>query len=155
VSNEPKKTALWERAKGLWIKHEEIIRYLIVGGLTTGLNAVVYWVALLLLRGIPSDYQIANAIAFFIAVIFAYFANKKAVFRSQTSGKLDTAREAGSFFMMRLISYGVEVGLLELLIRVWHVDEMLAKIPVMTIIVVLNYVFSKLYIFRQPKEAAE
>jgi len=147
-----KLTELWTKQ---WTKHEEIIRYIIVGGLTTGLNAAIYWITLPLLRGIPGDYHIANTIAFVIAVIFAYFANKKAVFRSQTSGRLDAAREAGSFFLMRLISYGVEVGLLELLVKRWHVDEMLAKIPLMVIIVALNYVFSKLFIFRKPKACKE
>ena len=136
----------------LWTKHEELIRYIIVGGLTTLLNAAVYW----LLSGVFSvHYQIANAIAFVIAVVFAYIANKKAVFHTKTEDALDTAREAGSFFLMRLISYGVEAGLLELLVKGLSVDELLAKIPVMVIIVILNYVFSKLYIFRKPKAHKE
>ena len=136
----------------LWTKHEELFRYIIVGGLTTVLNAAVYW----LLSGVFSlHYQLANAIAFVVAVVFAYIANKKAVFHTKTTDALDTAREAGSFFLMRLISYGVEAGLMALMVEVWRVDELLAKLPVIMLIVVLNYVFSKLYIFRKPKACKE
>jgi len=141
--------------KRLWEKYEELIRYVIVGGLTTALNYGVYAVAFLLLRGIPADYQIANTIAFVVAVLFAYFANKKAVFHSKTSGALDAAREAGSFFLLRLASYGVEVGLMALMVGVFRMHELLAKLPVNVLIVVVNYVFSKLFIFRKPKEAVE
>jgi len=153
MSDGQKKASLFDIVKNLWIKHEEIIRYIIVGGITTALNYGVYAVAFLLLQGVPADYQIANTIAFVVAVVFAYIANKKAVFHSKTSGALDTAREAGSFFLMRLVSYGVEIGLMALMVEVLHINELLAKLPVNVLIVVLNYIFSKLYIFRKPKEA--
>jgi len=155
MSNERKSNSIWELIKRLWIQYEELIRYIIVGGLTTGLNYAAYVLLFLLLQGVPGDYQIANAIAFVIAVIFAYFANKKAVFHTETRDARDAAREAGSFFLMRLLSYGMEAGLLELLVKGWGVHELIAKIPVGVLVVLLNYVFSKLFIFRKPKENKE
>jgi len=153
-----KNAGLWQRLSELYKKNEQLIRYLIVGGLTTALNYAVYAAVFLLIRGTPADYQIANAAAFVVAVAFAYFANKKAVFFSKTTGARDTAREAGSFFLMRLISYGVEAGLMALLVGVLRVGELVAKVPVNVVIVLLNYVFSKLFIFRgpgKPEGAAE
>jgi putative flippase GtrA len=155
MKNKMQKATFTDTILRLWKKYEELIRYIVVGGLTTALNYGVYAVAFLLLRGIPGDYRIANTIAFVAAVLFAYFANKKAVFHSKTSGALDAAREAGSFFLMRLASYGVEFGLMELMVRVLHIDELLAKLPVNVLIVALNYVFSKLFIFRKPKEVTK
>lgn len=129
-------------------KHEEIIRYLVVGGLTT----LISFGTQAFCAGILGWHVTVNTIVAFIpAVTFAYFANKHAVFHSQTTGASDATREAGSFFLMRFISLGVEAGLLTLLVTQWHVAELVAKIPVNIVIVLLNYVFSKLFIFRKPQ----
>ena len=149
---------LWRRLMDLCKKYEQMIRYLVVGGLTTAINYAVSAGVYLLIRGTPADYQIANGAAFVAAVIFAYFANKRAVFYSKTRGALDTAREAGSFFLMRIISYGMEAGMLALAVDVLYIHFLVAKIPVNVFIVLINYVFSKLFIFRgsgKPEDAAE
>jgi len=155
VSDERKKGPVWDMVKNLWKKYEELIRYIIVGGMTTLLSVGLFALAFLLLEEVAGAYLIATTISFAIAVVFAYFANKKAVFHTKTSGARDTAREAGSFFLMRLISYGIDMGMMVLLVEVWHVNELIAKIPVTALIVLLNYVFSKLYIFRKPQKSAE
>jgi len=149
-ANKKQPETLWRRLVGLCKKYEQVIRYIIVGGLTTVINYAVYAAVFLLIKGAPEDYQIANGIAFVASVAFAYIANKKAVFHSKTSDALDTAREAGSFFLMRLVSYGLEAGMMALMVRVLRMDELVAKIPANFLIVLTNYVFSKLFIFRSP-----
>lgn len=129
-------------------KYEEIIRYLVVGGLTTLISFGTQAFCAEILRW---HVTVNTIVAFIPAVTFAYFANKHAVFHSQTTGASDTTREAGSFFLMRVISLVVEAGLLTLLVTQWHVAELVAKIPVSIVIVLLNYVFSKLFIFRKPQ----
>ena len=152
MNGEQKSGSLQNLLAGLLRKNEEMLRYLIVGALTTLLNYAVYAGTFLLAKGLPGDYQIANTVSFLVAVVFAYFANKKAVFRTVTSGAADALREAGFFFVMRLVSFGFDVGMMALLVDVWRADELLAKIPVVFVIVLLNYVFSKLYIFRKPED---
>ncbi len=145
--------SLWQRLLGLDKQHEEMIRYLVVGGLTTLINYGVFALCLLLLEGKSYDYIVANAVAFVVAVVFAYYANKHAVFHSKTVDRRDALREAGSFFMMRGISFALETGLLALCVDVLHIYELVAKIPINVVIVLLNYVFSKLFIFRKASKA--
>jgi putative flippase GtrA len=148
---------LWKQVFALCKKHEEIIRYLVVGGLTTALSIGAYALALHLLKGMglaDAAPYIANIFSFVVAVTFAYFANKLAVFRSETTDRRDTAREAGSFFLMRLVSLGFEQGGLWLLLHL-GVGDLIAKIPLQVIVVLLNYVFSKLFIFRKPATEEE
>lgn len=141
--------ALWSWGLTLWGKYEKL-RYLVVGGLTTVLNYAVYAACLWLFPG-KYDYIIATAVSFVAAVIFAYYANKNMVFHAKTESKEDALREAGSFLVMRLISFGFELAAMWLLVDVLRVNKWVAKLPVNVIIVVLNYVFSKLFIFRKPE----
>ncbi len=133
----------------LWHKYEKL-RYLVVGGLTTVLNYAVYAACLWLFAG-KYDYIFATTISFIAAVIFAYYTNKHMVFQAKTASKEDALREAGSFLMMRLVSFGFELAAMWLLVDVLHMNKWLAKLPVNIIIVILNYVFSKLFIFRKQK----
>ena len=152
MSEEQKNGSLWNQLIGLCKKYEEMIRYIIVGGLTTALNYAVYAVCLLALEGKDYDYIVGTAAAFVVAVAFAYVANKYAVFHTKTADRRDAMREAGSFFLMRAISFAVELGLMALCVDALHFGKWISKIPVNVLIVLLNYVFSKLYIFRKPEE---
>ena len=145
-----KPSGLWATAMYYYKKHEEIIRYLVVGGLTTLLNMVAYAAGIWILG--EELYLVSQVVAFIIAVIFAYYANKHAVFHTKTESKQDAAREAGSFFLMRIISFALETLLLWLLVDMLHMHSLIAKIPVSVIVIVLNYIFSKLFIFRSAAE---
>ncbi|EAE3482115.1 TPA: cell wall teichoic acid glycosylation protein GtcA, partial [Listeria monocytogenes] len=72
-----------------------IFMYLIMGGFTTIINIVTFWLCTYILNW---DYRIANTIAFIASVLFAYFSNKKFVFDSYTPTWKDRLREASSFF---------------------------------------------------------
>ncbi len=144
-----KQPSLWNKLKALYSKHEQIIRYLVVGGLTTVISYAVYALCLLLIDGTPYDYEISTAVSFVAAVIFAYFANKHAVFKSETKDRRDAMREVGSFFLMRAISFAFELGMMKLAVDVLHINKWIAKLPVNVVIVLVNYMFSKLFIFRK------
>ena len=145
-----KSSGLWGTAVHFYKKHEEIIRYLVVGGLTTLLNIVVFAIGVLITG--ESSYMAWQVIAFIVAVIFAYYANKHAVFHSKTESRQDAAREAGSFFLMRIISFGLETLMLWLLVDKMGVLSIIAKVPITFIVIVLNYIFSKMFIFRNAED---
>lgn len=117
-------------------------RYLIVGLLTTGLNILVYQVGLW--SGI--GYLASTTIAFILAVIFAFWANKLYVFK--VLGNKGIVKEVTLFIGSRLSTFGVETVGLILLIEGLKIDEMISKIVMNIVVIVLNYVLSKFFIFK-------
>lgn len=142
--------------KKLFNKYREIIVYVIFGGLTTLVNYLIYFP----LRHFDVNYVLATTIAWAGAVLFAYVVNKIFVFKSRERG-LRALREFLLFVGARVFSYGAEVFIMYMFIDVMHIDsfvwrempvgELIAKTVAQVIIVILNYVFSKLVIFRKKK----
>ena len=89
-------------------KYREIILYLVFGGLTTLVNYAALWLFYDLLRIRVLDALGANALAWVVAVLFAFVTNKLYVFESRSTDKATLARESVSFFLSRLVSLGVE-----------------------------------------------
>ena len=116
--------------KELLMKYKEIIMYLVFGVLTTVVNIVVYFLSAELLH---INYLISNALAWFLSVLFAYITNRKYVFESSSQNIL---KEAVSFFSSRLAT-----GILDMVLMIVNV-----------IVVVLNYVLSKLVVFKGDKQ---
>ncbi|HHQ0973818.1 TPA: GtrA family protein, partial [Listeria innocua] len=90
-----------------------ILMYLIMGGFTTLINIVTFWLCTDVLNW---DYRIANTIAWVASVLFAYFSNKKYVFESYTPTWKEKAREVSSFFGFRFLTYIVDFLVMILLI---------------------------------------
>ncbi len=138
--------------KGVWKKYREGILYLLFGGLTTLLNWLVY---ALLVTGLSVDITAANAIAWVIAVLFAFVTNKRYVFRSEKTEKKALIREIGSFFTARVVSGMIEVAGPTLLMGIglsqplFGIPGFLAKLTVSVVVVLLNYLFSKWFIFKK------
>jgi putative flippase GtrA len=116
----------------------EALMYLVFGTLTVAVNIVTYRLFLILLSDIP-----ANTIAFFIALVFAYFANCLIVFRQRLGGK-----SAFQFIGMRIGTLLVDNGGIWLLLSL-NCNWLTAKIIINIVIVVLNYAFSKFIIFHK------
>ncbi|MFD1317193.1 GtrA family protein [Loigolactobacillus zhaoyuanensis] len=123
-----------------------MIAYLFFGGLTTLINIVVFAVLNPLM-----NYQVANVIAWFLSVLFAYITNKLWVFSSQTHGIKALTKEISSFFFFRVLSLIMDVFMMWLGISVLHANPVLTKIVDNVVVVVANYFFSKLYIFNKNK----
>lgn len=118
----------------------ELISYIFVGGCTTLVNFVVYF---LLISYLGTSWLVANVISWVAAVIFAYFANKQFVFKSHN----DSIQEAYQFFILRLLTLVVESSLLFIFIQLCGVNEMVSKVVVSVITVVSNYGLCKFKIF--------
>lgn len=139
-----------EKIKELYLKYKEIINYLFFGGCTTIVNFISYYIPA---RIIEIDEIISNVIAWCVSVLFAYITNKLFVFSSKTESLTQTIKEMFSFIFARLFT-GVlcDVSLFALMIYVLHINDIVSKITTQVIVVVLNYVLSKLVIFKKKKE---
>lgn len=122
----------------------EKIRYLIAGGCTTLVNLITFFV----LRTFTHiERNTSNVIAVMTAIAFAYFANKFFVFRSKTRGALNVAGEAVSFVAARMVTLVVEVLGFAILCDSFRLSELVSKLTVQLVVVVLNYIFNKLFVF--------
>lgn len=137
--------------KELYEKYKDVILYLFFGVCTTVVNIGAYWVAAhpLNLGTMPS-----TIIAWVLAVAFAYITNRKWVFCSKAAGGKEILAEMGSFFACRLATGGVDWVCMLVFVDFIGLNDVMVKFAANIIVVVLNYVASKLVIFR-PKGKAE
>lgn len=129
----------------LYNKYREIIDYIIFGGLTTMVNIVAFFIFDTLL-GWP--YLIANAIAIVVSILFAYVTNKLFVFKTKDMTASENIVEFLKFIGFRLISGLADMAAMWMLVDLISIDTNISKLLTQFIVVVLNYVFSKLFIFK-------
>lgn len=134
----------------------EILLYLIFGVLTTVVNFVCFYLLFALFgkTGMFSEkisVHIANVIAWIVSVVFAFFVNKLFVFESKSMKVGIFFKEILMFVCARLVSLGVEEAGLFFLNNIIGMNAIMVKIIMAVVIVVLNYIFSKLLIFRKNK----
>lgn len=126
-------------------KYKEALLYLLFGGLTTLISIFVFW---LFSEALGMNELAANLISWVLAVLFAFLTNKTWVFQS-------TSREQGfwglmlSFYAGRLATLAVEELLLLVFISWLGFNSMLVKVLAQIVVIVLNYVISKLLVFRK------
>ncbi len=129
----------------MWKKYREPITYIVFGVLTTVVNIAVYYV---FTEPVPVYYLLANALAWLLSVLFAFVTNKVFVFESKSWRFAVAIPEMGTFFLARIATGVMDMALMWLLVDVISVQEMWAKIVVNVLVVVANYLVSKLWIFR-------
>ncbi|WYJ82218.1 teichoic acid glycosylation protein [Enterococcus sp. DIV0840] len=132
--------------KELFHKYKEVISYLVFGVATTIVNIVIFFICKDLL-GI--DYKISNAIGWFLSVLFAFFTNKYFVFASNHEDIGSFIREMLLFYWYRILSFIVDMALMVLMIEWMHISDFWAKMVTQVAVVVLNYFFSKFFIFKK------
>ena len=140
-----------EKMKELCIKHREIIVYLIVGVMTTVFAwAIRFLWNIVFYAGtahpLPVQTTILTIVEFIAGVSFAYPTNRKWVFRSTNPNIL---KEAAGFVSARLTTLGIQMLLNLVIINLLHVNFYVATVVIGIIVVILNYVFSKLLVFRK------
>ena len=134
--------------------NRETIQYLIFGILTTILNIGTY---MILSQYIGIDAAISNILAWIVGVIFAYITNRLWVFESKVSGYDNILKEIGQFIAARLAT-----GVMDEIIVVAGayilagssyevIGNLIVKIGSNVLVVILNYIFSKLLVFRKDK----
>lgn len=138
-----------QKITALFKKHRVVILYLFFGGCTTAVNFVAYYLLydVLGVQNVPS-----TAIAWFAAVLFAYITNKIWVFENRCFAAKHLLRESLSFFAARAATGAIDIGIMYLFVDVLHFNALVMKILSNIIVVILNYFFSKFWIFKQNKE---
>lgn len=150
----------------------EIVTYIIFGVLTTAVNLVTFyifkqifvsigwdgvfnkllgsagWDKALELLGSGTDYLDATVIAWTVAVVFAFVTNKLIVFESKSWKPAVAGKEFLGFIGARLFSLIVELLMMFVMVTLLSFNEFIAKLIVQVVVVILNYVFSKLLIFK-------
>ena len=129
----------------LW-NNTELVSYLFVGVATTVVNYVVYYIAT---RMLGMGVMAGTWTAWVFAVAFGYAANKAFVFKTHCETTAALVKEAVSFFAMRLVSLGMETVLMFVTVEVMGMNDLVMKLIVNLVVIIANYVFSKLFIFRK------
>ncbi len=139
---------MFKNVKRLLIKYKEIVRYLIVGVLTTLVSLGVYYACVLTFLN-PNNgvqLQIANIISWIAAVTFAYFTNRRFVFESKNDNML---KEAVAFFLARVGTLLMDMGIMFVFVTCLGFNDKLMKLGVQVVVTVANYVFSKFFVFNK------
>ncbi len=150
-----------EKLKGLFLKYKEIIMYLIFGVLTTlvswGSYALFEIIFGTFIRGSIVLSSVANVLSWIVAVLFAFITNKLWVFESKSFNSNVLIKELTTFVGSRLATGVLEwVGVPLLMLiglnqSIFGIEGMLAKVVVSVIVVILNYILSKLFVFKNKK----
>jgi putative flippase GtrA len=140
-----------EKIKELCVKHREILVYLIVGVMTTVFAwAIRFLWNIVFYAGtahpLPVQTTILTIVEFIAGVSFAYPTNRKWVFRSTNPNIL---KEAAGLVSARLTTLVIQMLLNLVIINLLHVNFYVATVVIGIIVVILNYVFSKLLVFRK------
>ena len=135
-----------EKIQNLLKKHWDILTYLVFGVLTTVVNYLVY-LPLYNLLGIPA--AVSNIIAWAFAVAFAFLTNKPFVFKSRDWSAKTVVPELSKFVGSRVATGAMETGIIFLAVDLMGWNGNLWKIVTSVLVVILNYVFSKLLVFRK------
>lgn len=135
-----------EKIRGLIEKYWDVLAYLIFGVLTTVVNYVVY---LPLYNGAGLSATVSNAIAWVVAVAFAFLTNKPFVFKSHDWSAKTVFPELGKFLGCRIGSGLMETGIIFVAVDLLHWDGNIMKLVTSVLVIILNYVGSKLLVFKK------
>ena len=133
--------------KELYIKYKEIINYLIFGILTTIVSLLTYYLLVytILNPNNPIELQIANIISWITCVTFAYITNRKYVFNSKDKNII---KEITKFYSSRLSTLFIDMLIMFIFVTRLNFNDKIIKIIVQIIIIILNYILSKLLVFK-------
>lgn len=135
-----------EKIKSLIQKYWDVITYLIFGVLTTVVNYLVYLPVYNLL-GLSA--AVSNAIAWVVAVAFAYLTNKPFVFKSHDWSAKTVIPELTKFVSCRVASGLMETLILLVTVDILHWNGNIWKLVTSVLVVILNYFGSKLLVFKK------
>ena len=151
--------ALIEWGLKLYFRMKEAFDYLIAGALATFVNWIVYalfayLVFTNLILDLTTRVMVSNVIAWVAAVLFAYVTNRTFVFHSEAKGAKAIWKEFGAFVAARIFSFVVELVGMYLMVDVFKINDLISKVVIGVVVIILNYIFSKLFIFKKKKQKA-
>ena len=137
---------LFQYGWDMYKKHEEGINYLIFGFLAFVLNYVLYFIFESLLH---MNYMLATAFSWVLTLVFAYWTNHNFVFKSKNEGASGLFKEFASFISARIATELLELLLMYLMVDLAGINSYIAKLVGQTIVIITNYVLSKIWIFKE------
>ena len=134
----------------IYYKYEEIINYLIIGFLTTIVSLFTYYFLTftILNANIALELQIANILAWIFSVTFAYFTNRKFVFKQVNKSNF---KEAYKFYSSRIATLLIDMALMFIFVSKLNLNDKIVKVIVQIVIIILNYLLSKFLVFKKNK----
>lgn len=134
----------------IYESHLEGMRYLVFGALATAVNIGVYSLCFYLFN---ISNSISNVIAWIVAAVFAYYTNKVLVFESKVNTKKELLKEATSFFGCRLLTLAIDQAIMVITVDKLKFNGFIMKVIANVIVIILNFVFSKLFIFKKDNKS--
>lgn len=135
---------LLNRLEPFYRAHKEVLLYLFFGGLTFIVSISTYAAFIRLFK---ADALVANVFSWILAVVFAYITNRIWVFDSKVRGGEAMLKEAGRFVSGRIATLVVEEIILLVFVKWLHFDSLAVKVVAQAVIILLNYIISKLWVF--------
>ena len=123
-------------------KYKEPLLYIVFGIATTLVNFVAYF----LLSKLGITTAISTILAWLLSVIFAFFTNRKYVFKAEKNGFFN---QLFSFFSMRIATGAIDVLIMILFVDVLEFNDLLIKLLSNVLVIILNYIFSKFLVFKK------
>lgn len=130
-------------------RYKQPLMYTFFGGLTTIISIAVFGFFSYV---VCMDEITANSISWIIAVLFAYITNRIWVFHAVTDGVAEKLREMTAFFGGRLLTLLFETVMLLIFVTWLRLNKMLIKLIATIFVMILNYVISKIFVFRKRNE---
>ena len=137
---------MFDTAKKLFYKYKEMISYLFFGVLTTAVDFVAYYA---LTRFLAVGEGAANVLSQIIAIIFAFFTNKLFVFEDKKTDIKTLLSQFVAFGSLRAVTLLLNSVLFIIMLDKLKMNDIITKIIISVIVIILNYVFSKLIVFKK------
>ncbi|MBQ7136357.1 MAG: HAD-IB family phosphatase [Bacilli bacterium] len=147
-----RKTLKKKKIINMYNDNQEIINYIIVGILTVIINLIIKWSLLFTIFDANNSFQLQTSVvlSWIGAVVFAYIANRIIVFKSKNK---KVFKEIISFLSSRILTLLVEMGIMWFLFTLLQFEGdmvvLIWTILVQIIVIILNYIFSKLFVFKK------
>lgn len=130
----------------LWENKRDIVLYIFFGGLTTVVSLVSFALSFYTLG---LNEMVSNTISWILAVAFAFFTNRIWVFHAPTKTVCQFLFQFITFYGGRLLSFGMEMLIIYIFITKLGLNAMAIKIIAQIIVLIANYIISKLIVFRK------
>lgn len=138
-----------EKIRALYDRYQDIILYAVFGALTTLVNLAFFYLFTRVFVITPDSTLLPNVIANILAILFAFVTNRTIVFRSTQAGAKGIIAEAAKFFAGRALTMLLDLAIVYVLVDLLGWAKMPVKVASTVVVIILNYVISKRFVFRK------
>ena len=132
------------------LRNKTMVAYAFFGVLTTLINILAYG---LFYGHLSLSNTVSNILAWILAVAFAFVTNKVYVFESKDKSRSTLIREVASFLCARIVTGVLDLLIMFIAVNIYHEEALLFKIISNVIVIVCNYIFSKVFVFKRNQSA--